>query len=66
MGKRPVTIIICLLLFHFLAWGTAQEGDILILDGEEWKLLYTPLEELDAPDSVAADSSGRDLDDDLL
>ncbi len=26
----------------------------------------TPLEELDAPDSVAADSSGRDLDDDLL
>ncbi len=48
MGKRLVTIINCLLLFHFLAWGTAQEGDILILDGEEWELLYTPLQKIDS------------------
>ena len=48
MGKRLITLLFCLFLFHFLAWGTAQEGDILILDGEEWELLYTPLEKLDS------------------
>lgn len=48
MGKRLFTILVSLLLFQYLSWGTAQEGDILILDGEEWELLYTPLEQLDS------------------
>ena len=47
MTKRLFAIFVSLLLFHSLSWGTGQEGDVLILDGEEWEMLCAPLEHLD-------------------
>lgn len=46
--KRFLLIILCVLLACPISWGTGQEGDIIVLDGEEWQLLGAPLERLDS------------------
>ena len=46
--KRFLLIILCVLLACPFSWGTGQEGDVLVLDGEEWALLGAPLERLDS------------------
>ena len=46
--KRYLLIILCVLLACPISWGTGQEGDVIVLDGEEWQLLGAPLERLDS------------------
>ena len=46
--KRYLLIILCVLLACPFSRGTGQEGDVIVLDGEEWALLGAPLERLDS------------------
>lgn len=46
--KRLFLIIACVILASPFSWATGQEGDVIVLDGEEWALLDAPLERLDS------------------
>lgn len=46
--KRYLLIILCVLLACPISWGTGQQSDIIVLDGEEWQLLEAPLGRLDS------------------
>lgn len=46
--KRYFLIVILILMSRGIGYGTAQTRDVVIINGEEWRLAYAPLQKIDS------------------